>query len=67
MSSFVDFFFILQDDVSSTQSRQHFGILSKTSVSYMAQSAAYQRQSSEETIFEMSYESNPPNANADCR
>ncbi|XP_033641822.1 vacuolar protein sorting-associated protein 13D-like isoform X2 [Asterias rubens] len=56
-----------RDDLSSTQSRQHFGILSKTSVSYMAQSAAYQRQSSEETIFEMSYESNPPNANADCR
>ncbi|XP_038078266.1 vacuolar protein sorting-associated protein 13D-like isoform X2 [Patiria miniata] len=56
-----------RDEGSSTQSRQTFGILAKTSGSYMAQSAAYKRQSSEETLFEMSYESNPPNSNADCR
>ncbi|XP_022090239.1 vacuolar protein sorting-associated protein 13D-like isoform X2 [Acanthaster planci] len=56
-----------RDEGSGTQSRQTSGILAKTSSSYMAQSAAYKRQSSEETLFEMSYESNPPNSNADCR
>ena len=47
-----------------------FGLLSRAGAgSYMAQTAAYQKQTSnpDQALFEMTYESNPPHLNADCR